>query len=100
MPMVAFFPWATVTERLSAGSFQIVPCAEVLALPSSAPNHDAVTAILENYGHRRPVDRRNVPLLVCNADEPFADLTSDQIAAAFDFRLRLAFSALAGREFF
>lgn len=100
MPMVAFFPWATITERLALEPFQIVPCAEVLAQPSSAPSRDAVTAILENYGHRRPVDRRNVPLLVSIANQPFADLTGDQIAAAFDFRLRLTFSALAGREFF
>lgn len=98
--MLAFFPWATVTDRLSFGAFHIVPCAEALADPTAAPNRDAVTAILESYGHRRPVDRGNVPLLVSIADQPFADLTGDQIAASFDFRLRLAFSVLAARKFF
>jgi hypothetical protein len=98
--MVAFFPWATITERLSVGRFDLVPCAEVLDHSDAAPNRDAVVSILKNYGHRRPVDRANVPLLVSVPGKPLATLNKKQIASAFDFRFRLTFSALAAREFF
>jgi hypothetical protein len=98
--MLAFFPWATVTERLSFGRFHIVPCAEALASSAAAPHSDAVAAILLSYGKRRPVDRAKIPVLVASIDAPFADLGDDDVGAFFDFRLRLTFASLAARRFF
>jgi hypothetical protein len=75
MPMLAFLPWATVTERLSFGKFQIIPLGEALTAGDVPPPYqDAVTAILESYGHSRPVDRAHIPLLRSGGTELLADL--------------------------
>jgi hypothetical protein len=101
MPMLAFFPWATVSEPLRVGSFHLVPCGHALADSAITPEYRAaVAAILESYAHRRPVDRAGVAAVHTDSHALLADLDDHEIAARFAFRTRLTFAALAARKFF
>lgn len=101
MPMLAFLPWATVSKPMRFGSFHIVSCSAALATGAiPADLRGAVDTILEGYGHKRPVDRAQVPLLRRDDLEFAAELDDSQIAAYYDFRTRLTFAALAERHYF
>lgn len=99
--MLCFLPWASATEPIKAGSFEVVPT-EVALDPERVPLelHAAVAAILEAYDKRRPVDQRRVPLLHRNDLELTSDLASGQITEYFEFRTRLAFAVMSARRFF
>ena len=98
---LAFLPWVTLEEPMAFGSFRLVPFERALAtglVPKEL--HAAATAIMEGYGHKRPVDRERVALLY-RADLPVTgELTDDQVVDYYDFRVRLAFAALSARDFF
>ena len=101
MPSIAFLPWAIAEERMRFGAFHVVPLAAAIVdgqVPSAL--QAAITSILESYGKKRPVDRASVPV-IRRDDLGFTTEMSDHIAATyFDFRIRLAFCALAARKFF
>lgn len=101
MPAIAFLPWAKAEERLRFGHFHIAPLAAVVAdgeIPSELGA--AITAILKSYGKKRAVDRSSVPLIRRDDMTLTAEMSDDIAADYFAFRLRLAFSALAARQFF
>lgn len=101
MPTLAFFPWARLDRPCTFGDFRLVPLAQALStglVPSEL--HAAVTAILQGYGHVRPVDRASVALLH-RADLPITGELSDaDVADYYEFRTRLAFAMLSRREYF
>lgn len=99
--MLCFLPWATLTEPVHVGAFYLTPVSSALddgEIP--AAQVAAVETILEAYGHRRPVDRQEVPLLRRPGLGITADLTDEQVAEYFEFRIRLTFSVLGARRFF
>lgn len=101
MPSIAFLPWATAEERMQFGSFHVVPLAAAQA-DGQIPDElqAAITAILESYGKKRPVDRASVPVIRRDDVTFTADMSDDIAATYFDFRVRLAFCGLAARQFF
>jgi hypothetical protein len=101
MSTLSFMPWATLSQRLRVGQFHLIPCGEALASGAIPAELKAgVFAILSMYGKTRAVDRRHVPLIHHDSVGVVDDLSDDLIEAYFDFRQRLAFSVLAGRDFF
>jgi len=101
MSMLCFLPWTGITERLAFGSFHLAPSGEAFASGEiPADLREPVNAVLEAYGFRRDVDRARVPLLRHEGLTFTADLTEEQVAEYFEFRTRLAFAALAARQFF
>jgi hypothetical protein len=106
MPVLAFLPWATTTRPLRFGKFVLLPFEEVLRQQQQQPDIvppeviDAAEAILEGYGHVRPVDRARVAVLQVEGRPVLDDLTDAEIGAVFAFRQRLAFAALARRDYF
>lgn len=100
MPMLCFFPWATITEPLRFGTFHLIPASEAGRTGELAPDwHEAVAAVLEPYGHTRAVNRAAIPFLRRDDLTILADLSSDQIADYFDFRTQVVFATLAARNF-
>lgn len=101
MPSVAFLPWATTEARLRFGAFHIVPLAAAQAVGQIASQIEAaITAILESYRRQRAANRASVPLLRRDELSLTVEMSDDVAAMHFDFRLRLAFSALAARQYF
>jgi hypothetical protein len=101
MPSIAFLPWATADERMQFGAFHIVPLSAA-QIDGQMPDElqPAITAILESYGKKRPVDRASVPVIKRDELTFTAEMSDDIAATYFDFRIRLAFCALAARQFF
>ena len=101
MPMLSFFPWATITEPLRFGRFHLIPTGTMLDQRMVPVEHTpGIAAILEAYDKPRLVDQRSVPILRRDDLTATADLTDDQVAEYFEFRNRLAFAVLSARRFF
>lgn len=106
--MIAFFPWASLDERLVFEPFELVPygVAEQEGLIPE-PHRDAVEHVLRAYqppsrpGEPPRPARRSIALLRRRDREVTADLSEDEdVLAYFRFRTLLAFGLLAGRELF
>ena len=100
MSMLAFLPWANLTEPIHVGEFELVPFGE-LHLHGHLPTDllESAKVVLEAY-RPRAVDRKTIPVLRFSAMEFTSDLSESQMQELFDFRQRLAFAVLAKRRFF
>lgn len=101
MGMLCFFPWATCSEPLRFGVFDVVPYGAALDRGEIPAEHEeSVVTILRAYGHKREVDQREIPLLRHAELALTADLSQDEISDYFAFRTRLTCAVLAARRFF
>lgn len=101
MPTISFFPWMTITEPLSVGDFQLVPCSSVLADPSIPQQTcGAISEILQTFGHKRKVDRDSIPFLRHRSAEFLSEIDDVRIGRYFSFRLNVAFAILSARRYF
>lgn len=107
MPMLAFFPWPSLDERLTFEPFELVPygLAEQEGMIPAA-HRDAVEHVLRAYQPPpRPGEphraRRDIALLRRRDRALTAELSEDEdVPAYFRFRSLFAFGLLAGRELF
>ncbi len=101
MPMVAFAPWVTVTQRMQVGDFEIVPFDDAVSKGEiSTKLISAIGAIFKAHGYERQVDWERRVLLRLASRGLLDDLSPDEMRDYFVFRTRLAFATLADRQFF
>jgi hypothetical protein len=101
MPTLAFFPWAQIDEPFEVGGFALTPMVRAQQLGAiPAELLPAVRAVLVPYQVQPDAKLDRVPLLYRTGRGVCDDLDDDTAADLFAFRLRLAFAALAARDFF
>jgi hypothetical protein len=101
MPTLAFFPWAQLAEPVDVGRFSLIPMA-VAEKSGAVPAKlvAAVHSVLAPYQARPNAKLDRVPLLHRIGTDVCGELDDDAAADLFAFRTRLAFAALASRDFF
>jgi hypothetical protein len=99
MPMIAFFPWAELTERIVAGEFTIAPFCEA-ALRMPADHATAVREVIAAYDKSDDDVIARVPVLFRTLAGPTDEVPSEGVGALFQMGDLVAFAALTSRQFF